>query len=459
MGTTEERIAEFVADVERDEIPDAAMKAAHRSVFDAVGCMLAAAARSEPQAAVRFAAGEGGLGPAGIVGTDVRTSRSMAALANGTLAHWLDYDDGRTAAGHAAAVLTPAALAVGEPAAVSGDELLAAYAIALEVVTHLSDACTYEEKTAGFHRTSLFGAVGATVLAARLARLDAARTQTALGIIGSMTSGVCQNFGTYTKPLHAGLAARSAVSAVALAEDRWTASPDILAGPVGWAAAHLPHFDYGAMARDLGIHWRTAKTWPLIKAYPCCGASHGPLDALLSLRAEHGFTLDDVESVDVQAQYDSMVMMVRRPRSGFEGKFSLLYTLATALVDGRVDVDSFTDERLARPEYERAAARIHIHVSTRWETTAGNGSDHSRVKPGDRLPVVIRLRDGRTLTRAAERIEGLRTAEEVRDKFTDNARRVLSPPAAEHATNVWSRLDEVDDVGKAVRSARPGDRS
>jgi 2-methylcitrate dehydratase PrpD len=454
VGHVEERIAEFIVGTSASEVPKAALKAAQNSVFDCVGCILAAAAQPHSQGILRFVQEETAAGESTVIGTGLRTSRSMAALANGTLAHWLDYDDGRTACGHAASVLLPAALAIGEPASVSGRELLTAYAIGLEAATHISDACPYEEKVAGFHRTSLFGTLGATATAARLLGLNQQQTVMALGIAGSTGTGVCQNFGTYTKPLHAGSASRNAVTAARLAGDGWTGSDDIFAGPLGWAAAYVGHYNYEAMAEDLGAVWRTAKATPMIKKYPCCGASHGPLDSLLSLMAEHGFTARDVAELEVGAPYDSMVMIYREPASGFQGKFSLLYSIATALVDGHLDVDSFQDAKLARQEYAEVVSKIKINVTSKWDTGNGTGgSDHSRFKPGDALPVIVRLRDGRTLSRSTARIAGLQTPEEMAGKFRRNAARTLPPDQVDAALECWASLNELPDIREAMRAA------
>lgn len=458
MGNVEQRIAEFIVGTRASDVPEIAVQAAQTSSIDAVGCILAAI-QPDSQKVVRFAREEGGDGEATILGTGVRTSGSMAALANGTLAHWLDYDDGRTACGHAASVLLPTVLAVGEPLGVSGHDLLTAYAIGLEVANHVSDACSYEEKEAGFHRTSLLGTLGATAAAARLLGLSQQQTVMALGIAGSMGSGLCQNFGTYAKPLHAGSASRNAVTAARLAGDGWTGSDDILGGPLGWAASYIGNYDYQAMARDLGVTWRTAETTPMIKKYPCCGGSHGPLDSLLSLIAEYGFTADDVTELEVGAPYDSMVMIYREPASGFQGKFSLFYSVVTALVDGHIDVDSFTDAKLARPQYAEAASKVRLNITSKWDTgSSGGGNDHSRFKPGDALPVVVRLRDGRTLSRSTARIAGLQTPAEVAGKFRSNALRTLPPVQVDAALDCWARLDQLPDIAEAVRAVAGGVR-
>jgi 2-methylcitrate dehydratase PrpD len=434
-----------------DNVPATAVAAAARSAFDGIGCILAAASDAATQPVVGLAIAEGNGEGASIVGTSVRTAPGPAALANGTLTHWLEFDDGRGACGHPASVLLPAALATGEPRRVTGHDLLVAYAVGLEAATHISDACTYEEKNSGFHRTPLFGTIGATAVAARLAGLDPRQTLMALGIAGSMGSGVCQNFGTFTKPLHAGLAARNAVTAVRLAREGWTGSEDILIGAVGWAAAYTTYFDYPAMSRDLGSQWRTAGNPPMWKAFPCCGASHGPLNSLLALMAEHGFTHRDVVEVQVRAPYDSMVMMYDDPDSGYQGKFSLRYIIATALIDGRIDLDSFTDQKLQRPEYAEVTGKVRIDLTSKWNLAVGGvGADAARFKPGDGLPVTVRLTDGNTLSRSTPEIPGLQTDEQILAKFRSNAGRTLTTEQVETAVDHWSTPEKIADVRAAI---------
>ncbi|MFT4085140.1 MAG: MmgE/PrpD family protein [Nocardioides sp.] len=459
MGTTEERLAEFVAETPVDRIPAAALDGARRSVLDVVGCILAALPDPDIAPVLRLAPplSADPDRPAGtVLGVGLRTDPASAALANGTLAHWLDYDDGRTACGHAASVLLPAALAAAEIGGAGGPELLAGYALGLEATTHLSDACHYEEKTAGFHRTSLFGTLGATAAAARILGLDAVRTRMALAIAASTGAGLCRNFGTATKPLHAGLGARNAITAALLAADGWTGSPEILGGPNGWSS-YVGHLDLPAIADGLdalrrpGATWRTVARPPMIKAVPCCGASHGPLESLLGLIAEHGFSHRDVTEVEVGVPYDSMVLMYDDPECGFQGKFSLRYTIATALIDGRIEVDSFTDERLHRPEYAETSAKVRLRVTSKWDTSVGTGgNDHARFKPGDALPVVVRLRDGRRLTRATPRVSGLGEETELLAKFRANAARSLPAESVAAAASAWARLPELPDVRLAI---------
>lgn len=451
MGQVEERIADFIVNTPADQVPEAALASAARSALDAVGCMLATSVEPQGRQIIAFARAEGG-GSASVVSGSVKTSRTMAALANGVLAHGLDFDDGRTGTGHAAGMLLPVALAAGEAQGVSGRDLLAAYAIGLEVITHISDACDFEQKEGGFHRTSLFGTIAATATASRLLGLTVGQTQNAIGTAGALAGGLCQSFGTYTKPLHSGMAAKNAMTAALLAADGWTGSPDILGGPAGWGSAFIKRFKYDAMASDLGTDWRTASRTPLIKEFPCCGLCHGPITSVLTLIRQHGLTAEMVATVEVAAPYDSMVLMYPSPVSGYQGKFSLPYCMATALIDGRLDVDSFSDDKLHRPEYAETLAKIRVNVTSVWEGTQ-RGS--RRAKADDKVPVILRLKDGRTVSQSTAHVRGLDSESAVADKFRNNAARALPLAQVETAFAAWSGIAAARDVRDAIASVTP----
>jgi 2-methylcitrate dehydratase PrpD len=448
-GQTERRIAEFIVDTDPSAIPVECYRAAREASFDCAGVMLAGVPEPHGRMIVDFAATEGGPGPCAIAGTSVRTSATMAALANGTLGHALDYDD-MGGFGHPSVVLLPAALAAGEIVDASARDVLTAYILGFEVARHLSRAATYHQGERGFHSTVVFGTLGAVAAASRLLGLTVEQTITALGISGSMPSGVVQNFGTHTKPLHAGMTCRNGVMAAMLASKGWLACDNIVESKVGWAAAYIGHGNYDpqAMVKDLGSEW-TIQDTIVIKKYPCCGTNHSALDSLLALQREHRFRFEDVTEVEVTGLPDtSHVLLYPEPRYAFQGKFSLRYTVATALVDGCVEVDSFTDDRLARRELAEALRKVEIKVVSRWDPA---WSAHPR-----ETPVTVRLADGRTLTRSTNRhtMRGTPadplTAGELQEKFRQNARRCLPPDRAERALEIWWKMDGVSRIREAL---------
>jgi len=451
-GKAEQRIAEFTVETSANAIPADCFRAAREAVFDCIGVMLAGVPQPHGRMIVDFVSQEGAAGPCTVVGTPVKTSATMAALANGTLGHALDFDD-MGAFGHPSVALLPASLAAGELAGASGRDVLAAYILGFEVGCQLSRASRYVQGERGFHSTPVFGTLGAVVAAARLLRLSSEQTITALGIAGSMPSGVLQNFGTHTKPLHAGMTGRNGVMAALLAKAGWTACDNIIESKVGWAAAYLGagNYDPEIMVKELGSAW-TIQDTIVIKKYPCCGTNHSALDSLLALQREHPFRWDQVAEVEVSGLPDiSHVLLYPEPSSAFQGKFSLPYNVATALLDGHVDIESYMEDKLRRPEFAQALDKVEIRILSRWDPEY---STHPK-----ETPVVVRLKDGRTLSRSTDRhrMHGSPadpfTGEELKAKFRRNARLCLSPDRDERLLDAWWKLDAAPRIHDALAGA------
>ncbi len=194
----------------------------------------------------------------------------------------------------------------------------------------------------------------------QLHRLDVAATRQAFGIAASMSSGLRRNFGTMTKPLHSGLAARSALTALRLAQSGFTAAPDILEAPSGFFSTYgVEESDPDVAVRDLGRPFVINDPGLALKKFPCCYATHRAMDGLLALRAKLGFEADGVEKITCRMPPGGMrVLTYPRPVTGLEGKFSLPYTLAAGALDGKYALDSFTDA--AVPEIDMKARRMVV---------------------------------------------------------------------------------------------------
>jgi len=339
-------------------------------------------------------------GPAAVWGSGEFRSPATAALINGTAAHALDWDDAvPSMAMHPGAVLFPALLAQASRwPEVSGPELLAAYDIGNAVfraVTELAPDTVHYGR--GWHTTATVGRLAAAAAAARLARLDETKTRYALGIAASCAAGSLANFGTMTKPLHAGLAARDAVTAVALAERGCTANTEQLEHPKGFFAlygdvdAADPAFTRKLAARleYWAAHW--PEDWA-VKRYPSCYATHRSIDAARWLRAEAGFPPpDDVESVKITVHAGGLRPLIgHSPRTGLEGKFSLPYTIAVTLLRGTVRLGDFTDDAFDGTLADPAAAALMDRIEA-FEEPGFHGAE-----------VELDLAGGRRLAKRAE---------------------------------------------------------
>jgi len=454
MGMSEERLAKFVTETSPEAIPPESYRAALQASFDCVGVSLAGAAQPHGKMIVNFVEEQGGNATCAIIGNKLRTSPYMAALANGTLGHALDFDD-MGGFGHPSVMLLPTALAVGELLGKSGSDVLCAYVLGFEVAGHLRKGSKPVQALSGFHSTAAFGVIGATAVAARLMDLNRQQTLMAFGLAGSTPSGILQNFGTHTKSLHAGMACRSAVMAASLAKQGWIATDSFIEGKLGWAHAYLGEHKYDPenMTANLGTTW-LSKDSIVIKKYPCCGSNHGALDALIALLKDHQVSLSDVTRVDVDnVPAISHVLLHPDPSCGFQGKFSIHYNIATALVDRKIDIESFSDAAFDRPEYRAAREKTHINVMSNWDPEYENAPTYN--------PVTVTLKDGRRLSARVNRhaMHGSPadplSEQELKDKFRYCGRTCLPDGQVEEALDAWWSLDRAPKLGDVLASVTP----
>ena len=435
------RLAEFVSDAAWKSADVDAVASAKRAVLDTLGVTLAGAA--EPPATIlrRVAEVEGGTPLCTVIGTPLRTGAGWAALANGVAAHALDFDDTNfTMMGHPSAPVLMAALAAGEVATATGSERLLAFLVGFEVEVALGEVVNPAHYERGWHATGTLGTFGAAAAAAKIFGLETSAALAALGIAASQASGLKENFGTMTKPFHAGHAARSGVLAAWLAREGFTASPSALDGAQGFLALACEKGEGSVGA--LGAPWRIVSSGIAVKPYPCCALTHSTIDALVDLRREHALRVADVDAVEVSVgPVVPTVLLYPLPTTGLEAKFSMEYCSAVALAPGAVGVDAFEASAVHDPEVRRLMARVTMRVAADG-TRAGTGSAHSGVR--------VRLRDGRVLTRPARGARGHPDAPlpdaELRAKFEGCASRVLAPPRVAALAEVLATLEGCPDV-------------
>ena len=339
----------------RIDLPSALVREAGRAALDTVA--VAVAATAEPVVeAVRAIALTASDGPAAVIGGGTSGAAS-AALVNATAAHALDFDDvSHAMKGHPSAVLVSALLASAATTRISGGPFAEAYAVGLQVNATVWAAVGAAHYQRGWHATSTVGVFGATAAVARLQRLSVAETTTALGIAGSFAAGTRQNFGSMTKPLHAGHAAEWAVRAVELARRGLSAGSDVLDGSLGFLAlTGTP--DAAAGHAVLEGEWILGGPRGLnVKQHACCYFAHRAVDALRRLPEA---SATDIEHIEVFGPPGTLSALCHpEPVTGLEGKFSGPYILAAAILDGVLGPASFTDAAVRRSEHRGLARRI-----------------------------------------------------------------------------------------------------
>jgi 2-methylcitrate dehydratase PrpD len=456
MGATRE-IAAWVAGASLRAMPDEVVERARAGVIDTIGVILAGVDEPVTRIAAGLVAEDGGAPVASQLGASLRTTAESAALLNGIAGHALDYDDvSASLTGHPSVVVVPAALAAAELAGAGGAAFLQAYVVGVEVMAKLGLAIGPAHYRAGWHATSTLGTLGAAAAASSVLGLDAERTAHALAVAVSESSGSRRNFGTMTKPYHAGHAARCGVAAARLAARGMTGDPTAIEAPLGLFA--LLSFGEGrpeAIAPALGRPYDLAGAGLSVKKYPCCFATHRAADAVLDLRAEHGLTDPDrVEAVRVTVPVGGVAPLIHdRPETGLEGKFSMQYVLAAALLDGRVGLDAFEDAAVRRPEARALLPRVTVHEDP------GIAGGANPIEEGH-VDVELRLRGGATLNRRVLHPRGspadpLRP-EELAAKFRDCAAAALGAGQAGAALDRLMRMEREPDVRGLVAALAPG---
>ena len=448
MGTTE-RIASFIVDTGYDQIPKEAVDAAKGAILDCLGCTLAGSSEPAAKIVTQFVKEIGGNPEAGVIAAGFKTGAAQAALANGTMAHALDYDDVAVSwIGHPTAVLLAVVLALGERGKLSGREALAGYILGFEVEAKLGACIGFGHYGWGWHATATLGTMAATAAAAKMLGLDVSRTRMALGIATSLAGGTRQNFGTMTKPFHVGSAARNGILAARLAEKGLTADEAIIEHPMGFCKLFSGGAEYdGARAtQGLGDPFDIVSPGVSTKPYPCCRLTHRCIDAILHLIKEYGINADDVEEVECRtSEFVPQVLIHSRPKTGLEGRFSMQYCMAIALLDGQVALRQFADDRVMDARAQELLRRVeYVHTG---DVTGAEMLATPEV-------VTIELRDGRKLSHEVLVAKGAprnpMTAEELAAKYRDCASSVLSAEDVEKSLNVVSRLEDVEDIAELM---------
>lgn len=459
MDTAAQRFAEFSSSLTLDQVPPEVVEAEKLHILDTLGCGLAAHALDAAPAARQAMTETGVSGPASAIGVATGLPPAEAALVNGVTCHALDYDDTHTGAiAHVSVAVVPAALAAAQTQGARGDDLLLAAIAGNEIVIRLGMAVGSAFHARGFHPTSVCGVFGATAAASRLQALEVDTVTNALGIAGSMASGLLEYLadGSSTKQLHPGWAAHAALTASRLAAFGASGPTSVFEGRFGLYRAFVgADLDAAALTAGLGDRWETPKI--AFKPYPACHYVHAPLDATARVVAETPVAVDDIEEI-VALSTEAGVSLVlepladkHRPRTLYEAKFSLPYSIASLLLRGQVGVGTYTDEAISDPDVLELAAKVRYEVKD-YDT-------FPRALPGG---VRVRTRDGRTLEAELPYQRGgpdnPMTPEQVREKFRANAGLAISPgevDALEEAIMTLESRGDLRAFEALSRASRP----
>jgi 2-methylcitrate dehydratase PrpD len=370
-----------------------------------------------------------------VIGTGRHATPADAALHNSALAHALDYDDtNHPAYAHPSAVLVPTLLALAPRCEANGADLIDAYIAGFEIFGKLGRALNTQHYKRGWHATGTFGALAAVVCAGRLLRLTDQQMTMAIGIAASAASGLRANFGSMVKPLHAGYASRNGILAALLAREGFDACTTAMEHRYGYLSVFndgIGHATAPFTALGLDLEILTEHGLAL-KPFPACGATHPGIEAALSLREEIGDSvIDHIEVGVCEMSFAPLIHVV--PHSPLEGKFSLHYCIAAALVFGELDLRSFTPDKISDARVLSLIERIHVKVDERWRDDSEFSTE-----------VVVHTTDGRRLASHVPLAIGKParwfSEAQLRAKFDDCTSKLDTAASSQ----VWRALRELD---------------
>jgi 2-methylcitrate dehydratase PrpD len=436
METFAETLASFAADLSPARVPQDVAEQAMHLLLDTAGVALAAAPEDFAASIQTVARRLGGPLESSLWGAREQVGTAAAVLANGTLAHGLDYDDTlEEAIVHTGSCCATTALAVGEARHASGPDVLAALVAGVEVMAAVGSVCPGAFHRRGFHPTALCGAFGAAAAAGRLLGLTAAELVTAFGLCGSQASGIIEYLadGSSTKRFHAGWAAHAGVVAAYLAQAGFTSPRTVFEGSHGFYPAFAgapPDADrLAAQAAALGHAWAIQRL--MFKAYPCGSINQPYMDCAARIRTRSGFDTAAVRAIVCRTAEGPVHRLweplpeKQRPSTAYGAKFSLPYCIALVLVDGQAGVDGFSEARIRDPRILTVAGKVRYVLDP--------SLPYPRRFTGH---VCVELADGRVLEETQDAPRGgpeypLAPAE-LEEKFRVNAARAL--PAAQVGT-------------------------
>jgi 2-methylcitrate dehydratase PrpD len=401
-------VAEFALKIKYEDIPPEVMALGKKSILDGFGLALAGSAGEMGVLSRKYLQSLGlAQGNSTVIGSSLKTSPRFAAFANGVSIHADDFDDTQLAVAkdrvyglltHPTAPVLPSVFAVAEGGSVSGKDFLAAYHAGVEVETKVAEAISPRHYDDGFHSTGTCGSFGSVAACARVRGLTLQQTLCAFGIAAAEAAGLRENFGTMTKPFHAGHAAENGIVAADLASLGWTAAEQILEARRGFFHAYGGSYEPSAILNKLGNPWTLANPGVSLKPHPSGSLSHPAMAAMSRLIDKYNLTPASVEKVDVGTNHNMPNALIHhRPQTGLEAKFSMEFCISVLLLERKAVLNQFTDEFVRRPEVQEMIRRVNFYVDPVAEK-AGYDKMTSLV--------TVHLKDGRIVKDQADFAKG-----------------------------------------------------
>jgi 2-methylcitrate dehydratase PrpD len=437
------QLAEFVENTPFERLPPEVVRGTKRAILNYLGVAIGASRHEVTRILTADALAMGGHPQATILGSGTRATALQAARVNGAMSHVFDYDDTHMdTIIHPTGPVMSAALALAEWKGLGGRELIAGVAVGAEVELRVGLAVYPAHYDVGWHITGTAGTFGAAAGAGRMMNLDAGRISHALGLAGTQAAGIREMFGSMAKSLHVGNAAANGLWSALLAERGFTASTEVLEGRRGFCAVTASEYDLSRATDGLGERYIFLEN--SLKPYACGVVTHPTIDGVRRLRERHSLKAAEVREIETRVHPLVLELTGKKtPRTGLEGKFSIYYCAAIALVEGNARESQFTGENTRRPEVVELRDRVRVVVEP--------GLSESQAV------VIVRTVDGRELVERVEAATGTpdnpMPDHELVDKFMDLVLPVLPRERAEQLVDAVGGLEGLEASRLASLSA------
>ena len=445
MITQTENLAEFATQLKFDDIPPEIVGRTIDCIIDTIGACTFGSELPWSKIVVNHAIATGNTGKANIFGPEGHfTSAAMAALANGTLSHSFELDNLRmpSVGIHPGASLVPSTFALGQEKGASGKDLITAFTAGIEVLSRIGQSSNHSCEEIGFHNPGINGGFGAAMAAGWLMKLDKKQMANALGIAGSLCSGLLEfaasGTGGMVKRLHLGRASESGVLAATLARDGFTGPSTVLEGKFGWTNVFCRNADQSKLTADLGQKWDASHI--VFKRFACHITSHTPVQAMLDLKANYGLNINDISSILIEGHKKcSSHHNIPEPSDVMLGQYSNNFCTALALLKDPMDPRNFSQENINNPQIRELSRKVKVQ-----ELPEGKRFEYDY---GSRI--TVKLSNGNELKHDSPSFKGLPTdpldREGLWHKFCKLCKR-LGHKEAERLFEQLCDIENIDDI-------------
>ncbi len=449
MGATETKLAQFVREYPTAEIPPEVTHLAKRCVMNYCGVALYGSRDPSIDILIDLFKSDGAREAATVLGKGFRTSPQNAALANGYIGHFEDYDDTHTSVIHPSPPIFPAPLAISEVQTTTGRDLLAAFTIGVEVACRVGLLISqhFRDGAGGWHITNTCGVLGAAAAAGRLLDLTEEQMVWTFAVAGTQAGGFREVFGSDCKPFHAGRAAQNGLVAASLVQRGFTGTDGIFTGDRGFVGVMAKDYDLADLTRSLGESWELPNVG--LKPYSCGIAGHSLIDAAIALSKREGVRPEAVQHLEGRLRsFAPNLVRHHHPVSALDTKFSYYHAIAVGLVDGQALPSQFTKEKAK----DAVIHAVREKTEVVQDPSVGRGA----------AVLTLTLNDGRTYTEHVEHSTGTpenpMSDEQVEAKFRGLALEVLPRDQVDRVTELLWNLEKVSDARELVSLLVPPQR-